>query len=323
MPPKKAGGADVKKKPAAAARPSTALPLNRLRPVVSHPVASPRLVAAINPEGWASRGSSFRTIFSTSPLPVFAPRSVTVKTLCNGTHVIGDLTESTTVADVAAELHARLVLPPFRKVLLSHWGRALEPARRLMQSGLHTASQLEASIKYADPDRAAPLARVRLSSPHLVTRHVAVYPAMLVAELKAEIAAFYKRGVHVWYGPDGTPLRAEGATLLCCATKPLDAKNLTSSMARGEQFVLVGLGGDKKDKWRVRRAATGHLAQVGFDDAVKLVLTEKEAALSYNGVALADHMPLSAYAVLHDDAILLNFESPVNKPVVGKKPAKR
>jgi hypothetical protein len=36
-------------------------------------------------------------------------------------------------------------------------------------------------------------------------------------------------------------------------------------------------------------------------------------------------MPLSAYTVLQDDAILLNFESPINKPVVGKKkaPAKR
>jgi hypothetical protein len=315
MPPKTAGGADVKKKPAAA-RPSTALPLARLRPAVLHPVASPRLVAALHPEGSSSQ-SSFRMIYSSSLLPVFAPRSVTVKTLCNGTHVISDLIDSTTVADVAAELHARLVLPPFRKVLLTHWGRALEPARRLMQSGLHTASQLEASIKYADPDRAGILTRVRLSSPHLITRHVEVYPAMLVSELKAEITAFLKRGVHIWYGPDGTPIRAEGATLLCCVTRPLDTKNLTSSMARGEQFVQVGLGGDKKDKWKVRRTATGHLAQVGFDDAVKLLLPAKEQALSYNGVPLADHMPLSAYSILQNDAVLLNFESPVNKPVVS------
>jgi hypothetical protein len=261
-------------------------------------------------------------IYSSSLLPVFAPRSVTVKTLCNGTHVISDLIDSTTVADVAAELHARLVLPPFRKVLLTHWGRALEPARRLMQSGLHTASQLEASIKYADPDRAGILTRVRLSSPHLITRHVEVYPAMLVSELKAEITAFLKRGVHIWYGPDGTPIRAEGATLLCCVTRPLDTKNLTSSMARGEQFVQVGLGGDKKDKWKVRRTATGHLAQVGFDDAVKLLLPAKEQALSYNGVPLADHMPLSAYSILQNDAVLLNFESPVNKPAVGKNAKK-
>jgi hypothetical protein len=80
-------------------------------------------------------------------------------------------------------------------------------------------------------------------------------------------------------------------------------------MARGEQFVQVGLGGDKKDKWKVRRTATGHLAQVGFDDAVKLLLPAKEQALSYNGVPLADHMPLSAYSILQNDAVLLNFES--------------
>jgi hypothetical protein len=322
-PPGAKAGAKKGKKIGSSA--STPTLLSRIRPVVNHPVASPRLIATINPEGWASTGISFRTIYSTSPLPVFAPRTVKVRTLCNGTHTMADLGEATTVADIALELHTRLMLPPWRAVLLSHWGRELEPAHRLAEAGLHTASILEAAIKYTDPDRRAPLARIRIASAHLVTRHFAATPSMLVRELKAEIEAFYKRGVHVWYDAEGKPRRAEGATLLCKFTKPLDAKNLTSSMVRGEQFVQVGLGGDKKDKWRCHRADSGNPAQLGFDDAVKLDLPPKAQSLLYNGVALSDELPLSAYRIVHNDAVLLSFENPALRAVdaAGRGGAKK
>lgn len=307
------------KKPATAAASTVPSLQARIRPVVSHPVASPRLIATINPEGWSSTGTSFRTIYATSPLPAFAPRSVSIRTLCNGVHVIADLVDTTTVGDVAHELHTRLFLPPWRAVLLSHWGRELDPALRLADSGLHTGSVLDAAIKFRDPDRDAPLTRVRITSPHLVTRHMAVAPHMLVRELKSELEAYHRKGVHIWYGADGSARRVEGTTLLCKYAKALDAKNLTSSMARGEQFVLVGLGGDKKDRWRCHRADTGHPAQLGFDDAVKLELPPKAQTLSYNGVVLADDQPLSAYKIVQNDAVVLSFDNPALRPNDGAK----
>lgn len=315
------GGGKAGAKSKASASASTPSLLARIRPVVSHHVASPRLIATINPEGWASTGTSFRTIYATSPLPVFAPRTVTVKTLCNGQHVIADLSDAATVGDVSRELHSRLMLPPWRGVLLSHWGRELEPSARLADSGLRTGSVLEAVIKYCDPDRSAPLTRVRIASPHLVTRYMAATPHMLVRELKAEIEAFHRKGVHVWHAADGSALRVEGCTLICRVAKALDAKNLTSSMARGEQFVLVGLGGDKKDKWRCHRAESGRPAQLGFDDAVKLELPPRAQALSYNGTPLADEQPLSAYRILQNDALLLSFDNPALRPSGGPKGA--
>ncbi|KAJ1616301.1 hypothetical protein T492DRAFT_895763, partial [Pavlovales sp. CCMP2436] len=75
------------------------------------------------------------------------------------------------------------------------------------------------------------------------------------------------------------------------------------------------------DKWKVHRAASGHPAQLGFEDAVKLELPPKAQSLSYNGIALADDQPLSVYKVVNNDAIMLNFVNPAFAPVDGPKKA--
>lgn len=309
----KAGdGGKAKGKPAAAAA-APAVPelRTKIQPVVEpQTIASPRLISAINPEGWTSTGTSFKAVYETSPLPSFAPRKLVVRTLCHGRHVMRDLPETASVADVAHELHTRLMLPPWRGIFLSHWGHELAPHKRLGESGLRTDSELDAIIRYVDPDRSAPLTRIRLVSPHLCTRHVPVHAGMLVRELKEDIEAYVRKGVHTWHAADGTAKRVEGATLLCKVTKPYDEKNLTTSMARAEEFVLEGLGGDKKDKYRVSRAASGQQAQIGLDDAVKLELPPKAQTLSYNGELMVDDAPLSAYRVLHNDALVLTFDNP-------------
>lgn len=282
----------------------------------SFPAASPRLVAAIS----SGASGSVRMAPPSSTLPLFSPRTVSVKTLCNGTHTLPDLAESATIGDIAHEMRTRLMLPPWRGILLTHWGRELRSGATLVGCGLSTGCTLDARIRYCDPDPSTPLTRVRLTCTHLVSRHVAVSARTLVRDVKAEIHAYYKKGAHVWCGADGSVVRKEGATLLCKATKPADPKNLTTSMKRGEQMVLAGFGGDKKDKWRCVRTASGHAAQIGFDDAVKLDLPPKAQALTHNGVALADDQPLSAYSVRHDDALVLSFENPALVTSLGKKP---
>jgi len=244
---------------------------------------------------------------------------LTIRTLCNGTHTMRDLKDESTVQDVATELHTRLLLPPWRAVCLFHWGRELDPRKTLGEEGLRTDSSLNATLRFQDPGPEVPLTRVRIVSPHVTTRLVHVGAAMLVKDLKEEIEAFHKRGAYSWYGvpgqADGVAKHVEGATLICKVTKGLDVKNLTSSMTRGEHFVLLGLGGDKKDKWRCARADSGHPAQLGFDDAVKLDLPPKAQTLTYHGVVLQDDHPLSAYKVMHNDAITLSFDNPALRAV--------
>lgn len=325
-PARPATAASKGKSPAGPKGPSSAPNLHRLLAnKVSQPVASPRLVQAINPHAWAP-ATRYRSVRSTD-LPVYAPRMLQVRTVCNGTHVLSDLADTTTVGDVAAEVVKRLVLPPHRAVVLVHWGKVLDPGLALREAGLVTGAIVDARLRFREiPSHHVAPTRVRLLCKHLRPRFVNIPAGATVLDVKVDAANFLKSGEHTFYSRDGSVVTVTGPTALARYTRPLDEKNLTSSTRRGEELVVTGLGGQKKDKYLTLRKDSGYRAQVGLEDVVKLDLPPQKMALKLRGRVLDDGTPMSACGLHTDEALVLDFVSPLDAPAATEpagRPAKK
>jgi hypothetical protein len=250
------------------------------------------------------------------------PTKLVVRCLVYGRCVFEGLPSDTTVRDLKTQLADRLVLPPDRKITLSHWGKELnEEWRTLADYRLSNSSQLDMRTSYCErsiPDR---LGRVRISCTALETRTIAVEAKTTNGlDLKNRIQAMLLSGEHVFYDKEGAPTAVSGGTLLSLVSQNADEKTGTAAMRLGEEFIttapIQGEFGKGKPVSAIRVQRGGAPILISDTSVALLQLPPEKQRLSFRGVDISDTTLLYDLGVRQDDCITLEFESPTMPPVL-------
>ena len=245
--------------------------------------------------------------------PMPAPTQVLVRCSVHGDVTIDQLHEGVTVETLKQTIMQRLKLPPGRLVHLSSWGRELPDNVRLQECRLRNNCMLNMKTSLTRLDSRSTLERVRITSTVLETVPLPVDRTVTGLDLKRKIEAFLTRGEHEWYdNKTGGATSACGATVLTMAKEAADEKLGTSTMKVGEQLVLTTpFAGEGKGKpINAIRTRTGKPVVVMDSNIVLLTLPPEKQRLWIGGQQIDDNALLWDVGVRHDDAVMLEFESP-------------
>ena len=258
-------------------------------------------------------------------LPTEAPSRLYLKSSCHGVLAFAELDEEMTVDELERLVHERLMLPPSRSVHISSWGRELDGPQRLSDLSLPTNARLEMKLAHTMPDPNRGLNRVRVMSTCLSTRRISADENTTVGELKELTQQALLKGEHEWWAADGTCVRMTGSTILATATLPADPKQETDAVTLGQELLIENkaqLGGGK-GAISLRRVSDGRPLQAVESSVVLLDVPPAKMRLQWMGRALGDEEVLYDLGVRTDDAIDLEFESPVtpNELTVMRSPA--
>jgi len=236
--------------------------------------------------------------------------------------VVDDLEPDSTVADIKAHIAERLRFPPGRVIHLSSWGVALnDDFKTLQECNLRTGGQLEMRTTLCAPNPERGLRRVRVTSSALETRRIEVDPTTTGGELKQRFQAMLTLGEYEWFDKAGTRKVVTGTTLITTAKTPADSKTETVAMQLGEEFItsepINGEVGKGKPLAAVRaRSKTGYEILINDSNVTQLQLVPEQLRLSFRGLDVPDDARLWDRGVRHDDAVVLEFESPAQPPIL-------
>ena len=258
-------------------------------------------------------------------LPTEPPSRLYLKSSCHGVLAFAELDEEMTVDELKRVVHERLMLPPGRIVHIASWGQDLDGPQRLSDLSLPTNARLEMKLAHTLPDPNRGLSRVRVTTTCLRTRRISADENTTVLELKELFQQALLKGEHEWWAADGTCTRLTGTTILATATLAADPKQETDAITLGQELLIENKGqlGGGKGTLSLRRVADGRLLQAVESSVTLLQLDPAKMKLQWMGRALADDEVLYALGVRTDDAIDLEFESPVtpNELIVMRSPA--
>ena len=249
-----------------------------------------------------------------------APTQLLIRSPIHGNLTFDNLAAEETVGALKQKVIERLRMPPSRQVHLSSWGLDLPDDQTLRQCRLKTNSMLDmrvALVRVDDSVRTT-LERVRVMSTALETQLFCVDRSTTTLDLKRKIESHLARGEHEWFNSKGERTTAFGTTVLAASAQKADEKAGTSQVSLGEQLVTTTpYAGEGKGKpINVFRVRKGQPALVNDNSVVPLALPPEKQTLSFAGRQISDEATLWAMGVRQDDAIMLEFASPVMPPIL-------
>ena len=262
-----------------------------------------------------------------------APTKIHVRSAVHGKVAFEGLEPEMTVGQLKAQIHQRLMLPPTRAVELSTWGSKLEDDwKTLQECRLKSGGQLDMRTTLAPHiNQRHTLERVRVVCTALETRCIAVDKRTTGLELKQKIEAQLKCAEHSWYDKHGVRTAVMGVTLLAQTVQKGDPKTETPEIRLGEEFIstvphLQEMGKGKPVS--VIRARRGGMPfNIPDTNVIQLILPVEKQKLSFHGVEVSDTTTLWGLGCRTDDAVELEFESPVQPPILkilrGPEPEKK
>ena len=226
--------------------------------------------------------------------------------------VFNEVPPELSVAGLKRLIYERLLLTPHHALHLSSWGRMMDDQHTLGYYRLPSNARLQLHISPARADPERGLRRVRVVSTALRTRQFDVDATTTVLHLKQRVEEAMRCSEQVWYTSDGYCMRRVGATALVSTSAKPDVKLGTSAVRLGEELLiqdvskLIGKGAAS-----AFRALSGRPILVEEKLLVLLELPVAMQQLSFRGRLLADEELLWTAGVRNDDAIILEFTSPV------------
>jgi hypothetical protein len=242
------------------------------------------------------------------------------------TMIFGEISRDPTVGEIKELLWEQLLPDARHDIVIEHWGRMLDPERRLADYAL-----LDARLVEQKPDESRGLVRVRVVSTALATRSIACKMQCTGGALKEAIELALHRGDYKWWDAEGECIRiTSGVTTLANESAVANEQAGTSMVSRGEEIIV--------DMWQAmslnagkgtvtgRRMDRGTPAVVSDQMVTVLNLKPHQMKLSFGGVEIRDSDRLHTVGCRTDDAIDLEFESPTQpdqlKLVRSEAPAK-